>query len=649
MPDASHSPEPQVPPPHPGEAEGEETSPRRQQLATLALAALGVVFGDIGTSPLYAIKECFHGTHAVAGGATHANVLGVLSLVFWSLTFVVAVKYIGFILKADNKGEGGIFALLALVPSGAAPKDARTKLVLATAALLGASLLYGDGVITPAISVLSAVEGLEVATSAARGLVVPLTCAVLFGLFWLQRRGTQRVGRIFGPVVAVWFVAIAALGLGQIIHNPAVLEALNPYYAVSFFREHRGHALMVLGSVVLVITGGEALYADMGHFGRAPIRLAWFAAVFPALLLNYFGQGALLLENPAAENPFYAMVPTPLLYPMVALATMATVIASQAMISGAFSLTRQAVQMGYFPRVTIVHTSAATEGQIYVPEVNQALMVATLGLVVAFGESSRLAGAYGIAVTGNMAITSLLFFVVTVRVWGWKLYKALPLLAAFLVFDLGFLGPNLLKFFDGGWFPIAVGAGLFALMTTWKAGRAELAARFAKNAVPLTALLEDVGVSKLPRVRGTAVFMSSSPEASPPVLLHHLKHNQVLHQQVVLLSIVSVDEPSVPPHESISVEKLGNGFFKVISRFGFMQTPNVPQVLKVCRKRGLLTEASTTSFYLGRETLLTGGTSRMMQWRKKLFAFVSRNAVPATAYFGIPPGRVVELGMQVNL
>ncbi|MHB8872875.1 MAG: potassium transporter Kup [Myxococcaceae bacterium] len=621
-----------------------------QKPITLALAALGIVFGDIGTSPLYALKECFHGAHAVVGGPTHDNVLGVLSLVFWSLTVVVTIKYLAFIMRADNKGEGGIFALLALVPANAAARSPRMKAAVVLLALFGASLLYGDGIITPAISVLSAVEGLEVATSAAKGLVVPITCAVLVGLFLLQKRGTQGIGRVFGPIMALWFVTIAVLGVVYIWRNPSVLAALNPYWAVAFFQQHHLHGLIVLGSVVLCITGGEALYADMGHMGASPIRRAWFAMVFPALLLNYFGQGAMLLENAAgASNPFYKLVPQVLLYPMVALATVATVIASQALISGAFSLTRQAVQLGYFPRVTIVHTSRMTEGQIYIPEVNTALMLSCLALVLAFGDSSRLAAAYGIAVTGTMAITSLVYYFVITRNWHWPLYKALPLVLAFLFFDLGYFSANLLKFFEGGWLPIVVAAGIFVLMTTWKTGRAELAARFAQNSMPLATLLDDVGQTRPHRVRGTAVFMSSASDGTPPVLLHHLKHNQVLHQQVVLLSIVSVGVPTVPRAEQLEVEDRGNGFFRVSARYGFMETPNVPEILHRCRKKGLKTEPNSTSYYLGRETLLTSGSSKMMRWRKVLFAFVSRNARSATAYFGIPPGRVVELGMQVDL
>jgi KUP system potassium uptake protein len=619
----------------------------------LAIGALGIVFGDIGTSPLYAIKECFHGEHAVQGGPTHDNVLGVLSLMFWSLTMVVTVKYISFIMRADNKGEGGIFALLALIPSKLSGRSAQMKTVVVLISLFGAALLYGDGVITPAVSVLSAVEGLQEAPAlkdVAHYIVVPLTCVILFGLFWFQKHGTHGIGRVFGPVMLVWFFTLAVMGFYFIVRSPEVLKAVNPYWAFRFFEEHRIHGMVVLGSVVLCITGAEALYADMGHFGRSAIRRSWLYLVFPALLINYFGQGAFLLESPAsAGSPFYGMVPKLFIYPMVILATAATVIASQAMISGAFSLTRQAVQLGYCPRVTIVHTSVANEGQIYIPEVNTALMVCCIGLVLVFKSSSNLVAAYGIAVTGTMVITSTVYYFVVTRSWGWSPAKALPLLVAFLFFDLSYFSANLLKFFDGGWIPFVLGVAIFVLMTTWKTGRAELAKRFAQNSIPLNTLLDDVGVTKPHRVRGTAVFMSSSAHGTPPVLLHHLKHNQVLHEQVVLLSILSADQPVVPPTEQLSVEALPHGFFRVTAHYGFMQTPNVPDLLRRSRRVGLKVEPNTTSYYLGRESLLTGGPSRMLHFRKALFAFVARNARSATAYFGIPPGRVVELGMQVDL
>jgi KUP system potassium uptake protein len=618
------------------------------KMLPLALAALGVVYGDIGTSPLYAVQQCFHSEHGVS--AVPANVLGVLSLVFWSLMAVVSLKYLVFIMKADNRGEGGIFALLALIPAATNPRQARARRVVALAALFGAALLYGDGVITPAISVLSAVEGLGVATTTFNSAIVPITVVILIGLFSVQRRGTGHIGRIFGPVMLTWFTAIALLGAWQVVQAPGVFAALDPRYGIHFFERNGFHGFEVLGAVVLCITGGEALYADMGHFGRRPIRASWFSFVLPALLLNYFGQGALLLKHPeAAVNPFYGLVPHVLLYPMVALATVAAVIASQALISGAFSLTRQAVQMGLCPRVTVVHTSGEAEGQIFIPEVNTFLAIACILLVCTFRSSDRLGAAYGIAVTGTMAITSLVFYVVTTRNWGWPEWKALPITLLFLAFDLPFFGANVLKFVDGGWFPLAVASAIYVLMTTWKTGREELAGRIQASTMPLELLLDDLARTPRHRVRGTAVFLTSQASGAPPVLLHHLKHNQVLHEQVVLLSIFSTEAPNVPTEERLSVEELGNGFFRVTARYGFMQTPKIPEIMRGCRKLGLQTEGGSTSYYLGRETLLTHGRSRMARWRKVLFAFVSRNARPATQYFNIPPGRVVELGMQVDL
>jgi KUP system potassium uptake protein len=617
----------------------------------LALGALGIVYGDIGTSPLYAMKECFARAdgHALEHtlDVSALTVYGVLSLVFWSLTAVVAFKYLTFIMRADNKGEGGIFALLALVPMKGAATKGRTVVVLA--ALFGAALLYGDGIITPAMSVLSAVEGLGVATKALDRVVVPVTLVILFTVFWVQKRGPESIGRFFGPVMLVWFVSISGLGLVAMSKNWGILKAISPMYAAQLFSADPMRAFRVLSSVVLCITGGEALYADMGHFGAKAIRLSWYAMVFPALLLNYFGQGALLLEKGWVENPFYEIVPEPLLYPMVGLATAATVIASQALISGAFSLTRQAVQLGYLPRVTIVHTSAKNEAQIYIPEVNQALMISCLALVLAFQKSSALAGAYGIAVTGTMGITSLVYFVVVTQNWNWSVLKALPLLVLFLAFDLPFLAANALKLFDGGYIPILVGLVLFGLMTTWKRGRFELSQRFLSSMMPLDSLLKDFENHQPHRVRGTAVFMSGNADGTPPVLLHHLKHNQVLHRQVVLLSILSRETPMVPKDEQLQVTQLDGGFFRVIWQTGFMETPNVPAILIRAREHGLVCEPSTTSYFLGRETLLTNGKSRMMRWRKLLFSFVARNAISATDYFGLPPGRVVELGMQVDL
>lgn len=614
----------------------------------LLLGALGVVFGDIGTSPLYAIKECFSPESMHRVDPTPANILGILSLVFWSLALVVTVKYLTFILKADNQGAGGILALLALVPPKKNGAAGAGPLVLVV--LFGAALLYGDGVITPAISVLSAVEGLEVATVTLKPFVVPLTVLVLLGLFLIQSRGTEGIGNLFGPVTLVWFLAIAALGLRWIAIHPSVLAAVNPKYAVLFFMEHHLHGFLLLGAVVLCITGGEALYADMGHFGRGPIRTVWYAVVWPALLLNYFGQGACLLENPnAATNPFYALVPSWALYPTVAIATAATIVASQALISGAFSLTQQAVQLGYFPRVSIVHTSKDTEGQIYIPEINRALCAACIWLVLAFKTSGSLAAAYGIAVTGTMGITTIVYFVVVTQRWHWPLWKALPPVALFLGIDLAFFAANAAKFLHGGWFPIAMATVIFTVMTTWKTGRRLLGEAFKANLLPLDSFLADVEQRKPHRVSGTAVFMASNPNGTPPVLLHHFKHNKVLHEQVVLLSVLNERVPEVPVAERITVEDLGQGFFRVTARYGFMQTPNVPNALLVCKPHGLNIELRDTSYYLGRETLLTTGTANMMRWRKALFSFVSRNARPATSYFGLPPGRVVELGMQIDL
>lgn len=630
---------------------GDSSGPPGRRLP-LALGALGVVFGDIGTSPLYSMTECFTRgpdglptSHAL--DVTQASVLGVLSLIFWALTLVVTLKYLTFVTRANNKGEGGMFALLALVPGRDKGRVVTTVVVLA--GLLGASLLFGEGVITPAISVLSAVEGLEVATHALSGVVVPLTLLILLGLFLVQRRGTGPIARVFGPVMVLWFLTLAALGLRAIAAHPTVLAAINPLYGVRLFEVDPVRSFKVLGAVVLCLTGAEALYADMGHFGRAPIRQGWLAFAFPALLLNYFGQGAALLDSGWVARPFWAIVPGPLLYPVVVLATAATVIASQALITGSYSLAHQAVQLGFLPRLTIVHTSARAAGQIYLPEVNRALMVACLALVLGFRSSSSLAAAYGIAVTGTMTITTLVFTWVALQRWKWPWYQALPLMLLFLAIDVPFFLSNTLKFFSGGWVPIALGVGMFTLMTTWKRGRYELSRRFLSEVMPLDQLLKDVEAHPMPRVKGTAVFMSGNPDGTPPVLLHHLKHNQVLHQQVILLSIISLDQPWAAEEERLTVKRYEHGFFRIIWQSGFMETPNVPSILKQARRLGVECEPSATSYFLGRETLLTAGRSNMFHWRKALFAFVSRNALPATSYFGIPPGRVVELGMQVDL
>lgn len=609
--------------------------------------AAGVVFGDIGTSPLYAIKECVDSDHGVA--PTPENLFGIVSLVFWSLTMVVAVKYLTFIMKADNHGEGGILALLALARTREEREETRMGWIAALV-IFGAALLYGDGVITPAISVLSAVEGLGVATTRLTPAIVPVTVIILVGLFWVQKKGTASIGGIFGPVMVVWFATIAVLGSVQVARYPAILSAIHPVHAVRFFLLHGWHGFIVLGSVVLVITGGEALYADMGHFGRGPIRIAWFTMVMPALMLNYFGQAACVLLHPeAATNPFFAMVPHPLLYPMVGLSTVATIIASQALISGAYSLTRQAVQLGFCPRVTIVHTSGNAEGQIYVPEVNVALAAACVWLVLTFKESSALASAYGIAVTGTMGITSIIYFVVLTRTWGWPVWRAGLLVGAFLSFDLPFFGANALKFFSGGWFPIAVALFLYLVMTTWKKGRTLLGRNLASKMLPTDMFLADVDRHCPHRVPGTAVFMSSNPKGIPIVLLHHWKHNQVLHETVVLLSVMSEPIPEVASRDRVAVTDLGRGFFQITAHYGFMETPNVPQIMRLAAKEGVRYVPASTSYFLGRETLLATGESEMLRWRKTLFSFVSRNAQSATQYFGIPPDRVVELGMQISL
>jgi KUP system potassium uptake protein len=617
--------------------------PRGKYLAGLCLAALGIVYGDIGTSPLYALRECFHGEHAVP--PTHDNVLGVLSLVFWSLTIVICVKYLGYVLRADNRGEGGILALMALATRGA--KASRTQTAVVLAGLFGAALLYGDGMITPAISVLSAVEGLQIAAPALGHFVLPITVVILVGLFWIQKHGTAGVGVVFGPITLVWFAVLSVLGISQILEQPQVLLGLSPAYGAAFLLHHGFLGFLVLGSVFLVVTGGEALYADMGHFGPRPIRLTWFGLVFPALLLNYFGQGALLLSNPAtAENPFYLMAPSWALYPMLVLSTLATIIASQAVISGAFSLTRQAMMLGFWPRARIQHTSSREIGQIYVPTINWALMLATIALVLGFKSSSNLAAAYGIAVTTTMIITALLAYVVARRLWGWNRLAAGSVTALFLTVDLTFFGANIIKIEQGGWFPLGVAALVFALMTTWKKGRTLLGERIRASIVPLSDFFELMHIELPARVPGTAVFMTSNAEGTPPALLHNFHHNRVVHEQVILLTIVTEEVAYVQDSERAEVEELREGFVRVVARYGFMEDPDIIELL--ARKDTPTPPIEYTTFFLGRETLLAQGRS-MVRWRERLFSFMSRNALTATAFFNVPPDRVVELGSQVEL
>jgi KUP system potassium uptake protein len=616
-------------------------------LALLTLGAIGVVYGDIGTSPLYALRECFHGIHGVA--ATHDNVLGVLSLIFWSLTLIISIKYILFVMRADNNGEGGILALLALVAKSPDAKR-KSRAMLVALGLFGAALLYGDGMITPAISVLGAVEGLEVATHIFEPYIVPITLVILVGLFMIQSHGTARVGLLFGPVMVVWFVTIAILGAIWVVREPSVLRAFNPLHALTFFRANGWHGFVVLGAVFLVVTGGEALYADMGHFGRKPIRLAWFTIVLPALFLNYLGQGAMILIDPAtASSPFYLMAPRWGLYPLVVLAMMAAIIASQALISGAFSLTRQAIQLGYSPRLDIQYTSSQHQGQIYIPQVNWGLMFATLGLVLGFRTSSALAAAYGMAVTLTMLITTMLAYLVARGAWGVPRAVAGSLALFFLVIEFAFFGANLTKIAHGGWFPLVIGAIVYTGLSTWKRGRALLAERMRERLYPFDRFMHDIEAYPPLRVTGTAIFMTSNLQGTPPTLLHNLQHNKVLHERVILLTVVTNDIPHVTPEDRTKVEPLGQGFYRLTLRYGFMEEPDVPDALREASERGFPIDLADTTFFLGVETLLATRRPGLPLWRERLFVLIARNAVRANAFFKIPPERVVELGMQVEL
>jgi KUP system potassium uptake protein len=619
----------------------------KSRLAALSLAALGVVYGDIGTSPLYTMKEVFAGNHPIP--LTPENVLGILSLILWSLLVIVSVKYVIFIMRADNRGEGGIMALIALALHDAKGNPGREKMIMLIG-ILGAGMFYGDGVVTPAISVLSAVEGLEVATPAFKPFIIPITLLVLFFLFFVQRRGTASIGSLFGPLMMLWFSTLAILGLYNLLAHPGVLRALDPSYGINFLFENRAIAIVAMGAVVLSVTGAEALYADMGHFGRKPIQLAWFSFVLPALILNYFGQGALLLAEPAAvQNPFYHMAPDWALYPLVGLSTVATVIASQAVISGAFSVTRQAMQLGFVPRFEVQYTSEKAQGQIYLPGVNWGLFGAVVVLVLGFKSTNNLAAAYGIAVTGDMVITSLLATVVAAKVWGWGWSRAIALFTCFLVVELTFLFANLLKIPDGGWFPLVAGAFVFVLMTTWKRGRELLAERLSGEGIELEMFIDALLVSMPARVTGTAVFMNSNPTGVPHAMLHNLMHNKVLHERVIVVSVQMFDVPYVPEIDRVEIRKLKGDFYTVVVQYGFKDDPDIPAALALCAEHGLQFEMMETSFFLGRETLIPKLNSDMALWREKLFIAMFRNAGSATSFFKIPTNRVVELGTQVVL
>jgi KUP system potassium uptake protein len=621
----------------------------KSSTAALTLLALGVVFGDIGTSPLYAFKETFAAGHGIP--LDDENILGGLSMIFWALMTVVSLKYVMLIMRADNRGEGGIMALLALA-STAIKEHPGWRAPMLMIGLFGAALFYGDAVLTPAISVLSAVEGLEVGTPLFKPYVVLIAVVVIVALFVFQAKGTAAVGRLFGPVTLIWFLAIGAAGVHGIVQYPGVLTAMNPVYAVNFFTEHVAESFVVLGSVVLAVTGAEALYADMGHFGRGPVRVAWFGLVAPALVLNYFGQGALLINQPeAVENPFFLLLPGWALYPMVGLATVATAIASQATISGAYSITKQAIQLGFLPRMTIIQTSARERGQIYLPGINWLLLAAVLGAVIGFGSSSRLAGAYGVAVTATMLVDTLLTFFVIRFLWKYPLWLCLFATGFFAVIDLAFFGATLLKVVDGGWFPLLIGAIVFLLMITWRQGRSVMFRRLKASSVPLKPFLDSLFAEPPQRVPGTAVFLTATPEATPHALLHNLNHNKVLHERVVFLTAEVTDEPWVPFTERVKLTKLGNGCWRMNVRYGFMNEPDVSQTLEIAGTLGLEFDMMTTSFFLSRETVVPVATtpSGMAFWREKLFAMMSRNAGNAADYFKLPANRVIELGTKVEI
>jgi len=617
------------------------------QIST-SLAALGVVFGDIGTSPLYAMRECFTGSHGVS--LTPANIFGVLSLILWSLIFIVSVKYLAFVMRADNKGEGGILALMAMLMPKDDGKVRKYIQPVIAMGLAGAVLLYGDGIITPAITVMGAIEGLKVVTPLFEPYVMLISLVIIVSLFFIQSKGTATIGKVFGPVILLWFIVLAAMGIYGISMNTGIFAALNPVHGVSFLVASKFQGFVVLGSVFLVVTGGEALYADMGHFGLKPIQMSWFFVALPSLLLHYFGQGALLLTTPEAiENPFYALAPAQLIYPLVAISTAAAVIASQALITGAFSLTQQAVHLGFLPRIKIKHTSADERGQIYIPVANWALMIGTVLVVVMFKSSSALAAAYGIAVTGTMAITTILTCLVAYRLWNWNIAGVVTAAIVLLTIDLAFLGANALKIMHGGWFPLVLGLALFVVMTTWKRGRQILAARLLSAMKPFDRFVaETVPLVKF-RVPGVAVLLTGRTEGTPPALAHNLKMNKIIHEKVILLTVVTRDVARCDVAGELTIEPVGPDFYRVIARYGFMDEPNIPAIIRLCQEKGVPVDPASAIYILGRETLVATDDPGMALWREHLFAFMTRNAQSAMTYFSLPEKQVIEIGVQVRI
>jgi len=624
----------------------DSTQSTRKAFARLALGALGVVFGDIGTSPLYTIHSTFVGENLEV---TEPNILGVLSLVFWLLAVIVSLKYVTFIMRADNRGEGGIIALMALAMSGARD-SARLRRWIVIFGLLGAALFYGDGVITPAMSVLGAVEGLKVIAPDLEHSIVPITLAIMVILFMVQNRGTGKVGVVFGPIMLVWFVVIGVLGIKEIATQPHVLYALNPFEGLAFFLHNGFHGFLALGGVVLAITGAEALYADMGHFGKKPIRVDWFGLVSFALVLNYFGQGALLLNDPAAvDNPFYKLAPATLQLPLLVLATVAAIIASQAVITGAFSMTREAIQLGYSPRMEIKHTSRQMHGEIYVPWINRALFVLVIAAVIGFRSSDNLGAAYGIAVTGTMLITSLLALVVQRRLWGWPRWIVAGLGVIGLSIDTTLFGANAVKIAEGGWFPLVLGLFAFIMMTTWRKGRDLVLRELKTSSIALEPFVESITTHPPLRVPGTAIFLTANMHGVPSALLHNLKHNKVLHERNILLTVETLDAPTAQYGERTEITALGHDFYRLILRFGFSEEPHIPQALQSCEAKGLGFEMMDTTFFLSRESIIATDRPGMPLWRDKIFVYLVRNASSATAFFRIPGNRLIELGTQVEI